>query len=90
MTLVFGIMRKELTLVMLVQALGTTHVASVLSAGQLVTFTLFVVFYVPCVATVAVIARELGWKDAGWIAGFTVVVAVAISLLSRLGFAVFG
>jgi len=88
MTLVFGIMRKELTLVMLVQALGTTQVGSVLTTSQLVTFTLFVVFYVPCVATVAVIARELGWKDAGWIAGFTVIVAVLISLASRLFFAI--
>ena len=63
MTLVFGILRKELTLVMLVQALGTTHLSAVMSEGQMLTFTLFVVFYVPCVATVAVMAKELGWRD---------------------------
>jgi ferrous iron transport protein B len=87
MTLVFGIMRKELTLVMLVQALGTSHVASVMNTGQLLTFTLFVVFYVPCVATIAVMARELGWKDTVLISGFAVIVATVIGVLSRVSFA---
>jgi ferrous iron transport protein B len=84
MTLVFGILRKELTLVMLVQALGTTHLHTVMTTGQMLTFTLFVVFYVPCVATIAVMAKELGWKDTGWIVGFTVVVAVVVSVAGRI------
>lgn len=89
MTLIFGIMRKELTLVMLVQALGTTAIDTVLSTGQLMTFTLFVVFYVPCIATVAVMAKELGWRDTAWISGFTVVAAVVIAVASRIAFALF-
>jgi ferrous iron transport protein B len=84
MTLVFGVLRKELTLVMLVQALGTTHIDAVLTTGQLLTFSLFVVFYVPCIATIAVIARELGWRDAAWISGLTAAAAIAIGLISRL------
>ena len=86
MTLIVGVLRKELTLVMLVQALGTPHVDAVLSTGQLLTFSLFVVFYVPCVATIAVIAKELGWRDAGWIIGLTAVAAVVIGVTSRLLF----
>ena len=89
MTLVFGIMRKELTLVMLVQALGTTAVGTVLTTGQLMTFTLFVVFYVPCVATVAVMAKELGWRDTAWISAFTVVAAIVIAVANRVAFALF-
>jgi len=89
MTLVFGILRKELTMVMLVQALGTTHVDTVMTAAQLLTFTLFVVFYVPCVATVAVLARELGWRDTAWIAGLTIVSATAIALVGRIAFSIF-
>jgi ferrous iron transport protein B len=89
MTLIFGILRKELTLVMLVQAMGTTHLNMVLTDGQLLTFTLFVVFYVPCVATIAVMARELGWRDTALISGFSVVVAVAVGLASRMGYAFF-
>jgi ferrous iron transport protein B len=89
MTLVFGVLRKELTMVMLVQALGTTHVATVLTTAQLMTFTLFVVFYVPCVATVAVLGREIGWRDTAWIGGLTIAVATAIAVAGRVAFAVF-
>jgi ferrous iron transport protein B len=89
MTLVFGVLRKELTMVMLVQALGTTHVDTVMTTVQLLTFTLFVVFYVPCVATVAVLGREMGWRDTAWIAGLTIVVATAIAIAGRFAFAVF-
>jgi ferrous iron transport protein B len=89
MTLVFGVLRKELTLVMLVQALGTTEVDAVLSTPQLLTFTLFVVFYVPCIATIAVLARQMGWRGAMAISAFTVVVATLISVAGRLVYALF-
>ncbi len=83
-TLVFGVLRKELSLVMLVQAMGTTALATVMTPVQIVTFTLFVLFYVPCVATVAALARELGWKDTAWITGLTVVVATVVAAAGRL------
>jgi ferrous iron transport protein B len=89
MTLVFGVLRKELTLVMLVQALGTTEVDTVMTVQQLLTFTLFVVFYVPCIATIAVLAKQLGWRGALVISGFTVVVASAISIAGRLIYSIF-
>ena len=84
MTLVFGVLRKELTLVMLVQALGTTQVNTVMTTQQLLTFTLFVVFYVPCIATIAVLAKQMGWRGAAMISGFTVVVAVIVSVAGRI------
>jgi len=87
MTLVFGVLRKELTLVMLVQALGTTHVNEVMTVAQLMTFTLFVVFYVPCVATVAVMAREMGWRDTAWVSGLTIVMVTTIAVAGRVAFA---
>jgi ferrous iron transport protein B len=82
-TLIFGIFRKELSLVMLFQALGTTHVLSVLTPGQMMTFTLFVLFYVPCVATVAVLRRELGWRQTALVVAGTTSTALAIALLAR-------
>ena len=82
-TLLFGILRKELSLVMLFQALGTTQVATVLSAGQMITFTLFVMFYIPCVATVAVLIRELGRKKTGLVLVSTTAVALVVALLGR-------
>jgi ferrous iron transport protein B len=87
MTLVFGVLRKELTLVMLVQALGTTEVNTVMTTQQLLTFTLFVVFYVPCIATIAVLARQMGWRDTTLIIAFTALVAVVISVAGRMAFA---
>ncbi len=87
-TLIFGVLRKELTVVMLVQALGTTAIASVLSPAQLVTFVIFVVFYIPCVATIAVMAREVGWRDTAWISVMTIALATALAVAVRLGFAV--
>jgi ferrous iron transport protein B len=59
----------------------------VMSSGQMLTFTLFVVFYVPCVATIAVMAKELGWRDTILISAFTVVVAVVVSVAGRIGYA---
>jgi ferrous iron transport protein B len=89
MTLIFGILRKELTLVMLVQAMGTTQLNMVLTDGQMLTFTLFVVFYVPCVATIAVMGKELGWRDTSLITAFSLVVAVAVAVAGRVGYAFF-
>jgi ferrous iron transport protein B len=63
--LILGIFRKELSLVMLFQALGTTQLAGVLTAGQMMTYTLFVLFYIPCIATIAVLRRELGNAQTG-------------------------
>ncbi|UCF09867.1 MAG: ferrous iron transport protein B [Candidatus Bipolaricaulota bacterium] len=82
-TLVFGVLRKELALVMLFQALGTANVSSVLSPGQMMTFTLFLVFYVPCVATIAALAKEVGRARAAVVVGVTVATALAVGLLAR-------
>lgn len=73
--LIFGILRKELSLVMLGQALGSTDFASVLSIPQMVTYATFVMFYLPCLATLAVLHRELGARAMLVIAALTVVVA---------------
>lgn len=82
--LIFGILRKELSLVMLGQALGTMNFASVMSPAQLFTFTVFVVFYIPCLATLLVLRRELGTKGMLAISALTVVVALAAALLARV------
>jgi ferrous iron transport protein B len=73
--LIFGILRKELSLVMLGQALGTVDFGSALSTTQMVTYATFVMFYVPCLATLAVLRREVGTRAMLGIAALTVVVA---------------
>ncbi len=61
-TLVFGVLRKELSLLLLSSALGTTDVAAAMSPVQILTFAVFVTFYVPCVSSMAVQIREVGWR----------------------------
>ena len=44
--LIFGIFRKELSLIMLSQAMGTTNFGAVLTPEQMISYTVFVVFYI--------------------------------------------
>ncbi len=81
--LIFGVLRKELSLVMLGQALGSMDFKSVMTPQQIFTFTVFVVFYVPCLATLIMLKRELGTKGMLWITALTVVVAMVAALIAR-------
>jgi ferrous iron transport protein B len=81
--LIFGVLRKELTLVMLRQALGVQNLSTVMTSSQMITFSVFVVFYIPCLATLAVIRRELGSKAMFSIAGLTILIATLAALLAR-------
>jgi ferrous iron transport protein B len=83
MPLIFGILRKELSMIMLHQALGVTDLSLMLSAVQMITFTVFVVFYVPCLATLAVLKGELGTRDMISISALTVLIAVLAALVAR-------
>lgn len=83
LTLIFGVLRKELSLLMLMQALGTTDVGAVMTAGQILAFVLFVSYYVPCLATLATLGRELGRRQTVMISGTLVVLAVVIGLAAR-------
>ncbi len=83
--LAFGILRKELSLVMLGQALGTLNFDLVLTQVQMITFAVFVVFYVPCLATLVVLRRELGWRAMGSVAAIATIVALVVALAVRGG-----
>ena len=85
----FGIFRKELSLLMLAQAFGTTDFIHVLSPEQMIVFTVFVVFYIPCLATMVTIKNELGWKNMALISGLSILVALIAALFLRLLFLIF-
>ncbi|MCX7959378.1 MAG: ferrous iron transport protein B, partial [Deltaproteobacteria bacterium] len=61
-SLFLGIFRKELSLVMLYQALGTEDISSVLSSSQIWVLTVFITFYVPCIATISTTYKEGGLR----------------------------
>lgn len=62
--LIFGILRKELILVMLAAFIGTTNFADALTSQQMLTLAIVSMFYVPCIATISVLWKEYGWKKA--------------------------
>ena len=76
--LIFGILRKELTLIMLATILGTTNFGEVLTPLQMIIFSLVTMLYIPCIATIAACVREFGWKKALSIAVFEVLFAILI------------
>jgi len=81
--LIFGVLRKELSLVMLGQALGSMEFNEVLNPVQMITYAVFVVFYIPCLATMVVIRKELGVKMMWQIVGMTTLIATLAGLLAR-------
>jgi len=60
--LVFGILRKELTLILLADVAGTTNFALVLTPVQMIVFALVSMIYIPCIATIGALLREYGGK----------------------------
>lgn len=81
--LIFGVLRKELSLIMLGQALGSMEFRKVLSPVQMITFTIFVIFYMPCLATLVTLHKELGRKAMWNIMGITLIIATVTALLAR-------
>jgi ferrous iron transport protein B len=75
--ILFGVLRKELSLLMIYQALGTLDIASLLDHAQIFTFIVFLTFYVPCLSTFAVMLKTLGRKEA-W---FSVMISLVSALL---------
>lgn len=84
-TLVFGFLRKELSLIMMLQALGVNYkdLMTVITKEQLVVFTVFINFFIPCLSTVALLWKEMGKRIAFLSIGLNTGVAVILSLIAR-------
>lgn len=81
--ILFGVLRKELSLLMVYQALGTQEIVPLLDWVQIVTFLIFVTFYVPCISTFAVMMRALGRKEAFFSVALSVGIALAAAGIVR-------
>ncbi|MCW9025234.1 MAG: ferrous iron transport protein B [Gammaproteobacteria bacterium] len=82
--LLFGVLRKELSLLMVFQALGTFEIAPLMDWIQITTFLIFVTFYVPCVATFAVMYKTIGRKEAFFSITLSITAALLASGVVRL------
>lgn len=86
-TLIFGIVRKEMTILTLAVLLGTTNFATVLSPVQLIVLALVTMIYIPCISVILALASEFGWKKSlaitfVEIVGATIIGGIAFRVLS--------
>lgn len=77
--LIYGILRKELALEMLLILGGTMVLTDFMTPLQIFTFSLVAALYFPCIATFAVLKHEFGWKTSLIIAIGTSSVAIIIA-----------
>jgi ferrous iron transport protein B len=77
--LIFGILRKEANLALLISLAGGAAVTSIISPLQMVVFSIVILLYVPCISTIAVMIRETSLKNA------SVMVAAEIALALLIG-----
>lgn len=87
--LIFGILRKEATLVLLATVAGTMDISSVMSPVQMVVFALVTLLYIPCIATIAALIREIGWKKASLITMSEIGLAIFIGGIAFRAFGLF-
>jgi ferrous iron transport protein B len=84
LTLIFAVLRKELALQLLlvfaaVSAGGAVaNVGSFMTTSQIVTYAVVNAIYIPCLATIAVLSRELGWRRTTLVCAGTVVIALLV------------
>jgi ferrous iron transport protein B len=62
--LILGFVRKEMVLLAAVAIFSTTNLALFFSHTQLFVLALVNMLYIPCLSTVAIIAKDYGWKTA--------------------------
>jgi ferrous iron transport protein B len=87
--LIFGLVRKELTILMLAVIFQTTNFASVMSPVQLIVLALVTMIYVPCLAVILCLAKEFGWKKASAITVFEVIFSILIGGIAFRGLSLF-
>lgn len=88
-TLIFGILRKELSMIMLFQAMDTTDLSTMMTKLQLIVFTIFTIFYMPCVGTIGALIKEVGIKRTFLITLLTISIALSLSIITRIFLSIF-
>ena len=77
--ILFGVLRKELSLLMIYQALGSFEIGTFMDWVQIMTFLIFLTFYVPCISTFAVMLKTIGRKEAFFSIALSVGAALVVS-----------
>jgi ferrous iron transport protein B len=83
--LIFGILRKEANLALLIALAGGAPVASIITPVQMVVFALVIMLYIPCISTIAVLVKETGVRiTAAIVAGEIALALLFGGLAARL------
>ncbi|MFX1314797.1 MAG: ferrous iron transport protein B, partial [Promethearchaeota archaeon] len=86
--LIYGILRKELTLVLLAIFAENMELTLVglLTPIQMIVFSLVTMLYIPCFATIIIIAKQTNWKYALQISLVEILIALFIGGLINWGY----
>src|SRR3990170_3396876 len=76
--LILGVVRKEFILLGAVAIFGSTNLALFLTPVQLITLALIGMMYIPCLSTIAVLAKDFGCKAAATISIANFVSAIIV------------
>jgi ferrous iron transport protein B len=90
LTLLFAVLRKELALQLLIAFAAVTvatadDLSTFMTTSQIVTYAVVNSIYIPCVATIAVMGREIGWRRTTAVSAATIALALLVGgLVARL------
>jgi ferrous iron transport protein B len=82
--LVFGILRKEMALQMLMVLYSTSNLALVLSSEEMFVFALVMAVFMPCLAAVAVLVKEFGTRNALLVSLASISLAFVLGAAAKL------
>lgn len=85
---VFGIVRGELTLVMLASVGKTTNFALLLTPRQMLVFAIISIIYVPCLSTIAALVKEFGKRKAAIMLAVNLLLTVIIGVAANAALSV--
>ena len=75
---IVGILRKEMALGMLAILFGSTSLEFFMTPDQFVVFGVVMAVYMPCVATLITMWREIGWKETVGVSVLSIAVAILL------------
>lgn len=82
--LLFGIVRKEMVVVLPALLFGTTDFTTLFTPLQMIVLTLVTMTYIPCLAMIHALKREFGWRKALFITIFEIVFSIVLGGIVRL------
>ncbi len=86
---IVGILRKEMAVGMLQILAGGVALSSFMTGDQFVVFGIVMAVYMPCIATMVTMWREIGWKETIMVSIMSISVAIALGGVANLLLAAF-